>query len=120
MSQNSQENTRTRASLLTKLQAVSRMQLYIYIYFFSIRVFFHEHSRFTWQQGKGEAISLTPLYLFHLLNRRVDISRMIAKESSPLHIASTLTRNGNFRSERKSLTTNSPALCNCTENETPV
>ena len=94
--------------------------LYIYIYFFSIRVFFHEHSRFTWQQGKGEAISLTPLYLFHLLNRCVDISRMIAKESSPLHIASTLTRNGNFRSERKSLTTNSPALCNCTENETPV
>ena len=26
--------------------------------FFSICVFFHEYSRFTWQQGKGEAISL--------------------------------------------------------------
>ena len=25
-------------------------------------VFFHEHSRFKDQQGKGEAISLSPLY----------------------------------------------------------
>ena len=30
-------------------------------HFFSIWVFFHEHSQFTGQQGKGEAISLTPL-----------------------------------------------------------
>ena len=28
-------------------------------HFFSIWVFFHENSRFTWQQGKGEAICLT-------------------------------------------------------------
>ena len=28
--------------------------------FFSIWVYFHEHSRFTGQLGKGEAISLTP------------------------------------------------------------
>ena len=28
--------------------------------FVSIWVFFHEHSQFTGQQGKGEAISLTP------------------------------------------------------------
>ena len=26
---------------------------FIYIYFFSIRVFFHRHWRFTWQKGKG-------------------------------------------------------------------
>ena len=32
------------------------------IFFLSIWVFFHEHSRFTGQQGKGEAISLTLLY----------------------------------------------------------
>ena len=30
--------------------------------FFSIWVFFHKHSRFTGQQGKGEGISLTLLY----------------------------------------------------------
>ena len=30
-------------------------------------VFFHEHSRFTGQQGKGEAIFLSPLYHFHPL-----------------------------------------------------
>ena len=28
--------------------------------FLSVWVFFHEHSRFTGQKGKGEAISLTP------------------------------------------------------------
>ena len=28
--------------------------------FFFLWVYFHEHSRFTGQQGKGEAISLTP------------------------------------------------------------
>ena len=28
---------------------------------------FHEHSRFTWRRGKGEAIFLTPLYHFHPL-----------------------------------------------------
>ena len=37
--------------------------------FFSIWVLFHEHSWFTGQQQKGEAISLTLLYHFHLLHR---------------------------------------------------
>ena len=36
--------------------------------FFSFWVFFHEHSRFTGLQGKGKAISLTPLYYFHPLH----------------------------------------------------
>ena len=36
-----------------------------FFFFFSIWVFFHEHSRFTGQQGKGEGIYLTPLYHFH-------------------------------------------------------
>ena len=31
-------------------------------------VFFHEHSRFTGLQGKGKAISLTPLYYFYPLH----------------------------------------------------
>ena len=51
---------------------------------FSIWVFYHEHSRFTGQQGKGEAISLTPLYHFHLLQRHLQhlgISRVITAES---------------------------------------
>ena len=47
--------------------------------------------------GEGEAISLSPLYHFHLLHRHLDISRAITAESSPLHIA--------IVSERKSLTT---------------
>ena len=43
------------------------------VVFFCIWVFFHEHSQFTGQQGKGEAISLSPLYHFHLLHRHLDI-----------------------------------------------
>ena len=52
--------------------------------FFSISVFFHEHSQFTGQQEKGEAISLIPLYHFHPLYRHLDITRGITAESSPL------------------------------------
>ena len=64
--------------------------------FFSVRVFFHEHSRFTGQQEKGESISLTPLYHFHPLHRHLDISRAITAENSPLHIASSQTGTGNL------------------------
>ena len=55
-------------------------------------VFFHEHSRFTGQQGKGEGVYLTPLYHFHLVQGHLVISRAISAESSPLHIASCRTR----------------------------
>ena len=65
-------------------------------FFFSIWVFFHEHSRFARQQGKGEGIYLTPLYHFHPLHGHLDISRAIAAESSPLHIAGSRTRTGNY------------------------
>ena len=47
-------------------------------------------------RGRGEAIYLTLLYHFHLLHRHLDISREITAESSPLHIASSRTRTGNF------------------------
>ena len=68
----------------------------LFFFFFSIWVFFHGHSRFTGQQGKGEATSLTPLYHFDPLHRHLDISRAITPESSPLHIASSWTRTGNL------------------------
>ena len=64
--------------------------IYIYVYiciFFSIWVFFHDHSQFTGLQGKREGIYLTPHYHFHPLHRHLDISRAITAESSPLHIA---------------------------------
>ena len=67
-----------------------------FFFFFSIWVLFHEHSRFTGQQGKGEGIYLTPLYHFHPLHRHLDISRAITAESSPLHIAGSRTRTGNL------------------------
>ena len=64
--------------------------------FFSIWLFFYEHSRFTGQQGKGEGIYLTRLYHFHPLHRHLDISWAITAESSPLHIAGSRTRTGNL------------------------
>ena len=63
-------------------------------FFFSIGVFFHEHSRITGLQGKGEGISLTPHYHFHPLHRHLDISRAITADSAPLHIGSCRTRTG--------------------------
>ena len=64
------------------------------IYIFSIWILFHEHSQFTGQQEKGEAISLTSLYHFHPLHRHLDISRAITAGSSPLHLASSRIRTG--------------------------
>ena len=59
---------------------------FLFVYFFSIWVFFQEHSRFTGQQGKGKAVSLGPLDHFHQLHIHLYISRAITAESSPLHI----------------------------------
>ena len=51
-----------------------------YIYqtkqFFFYLCFFHEHSRLTGQQEKGEGIYLTPLYRFHLIHRHLDIMKL--------------------------------------------
>ena len=62
--------------------------------FFSIWVFFHNHSRITGLQGKGEGIYLTPYYRFQPLSRLLNISWAISAESSPLHIGSSQTRTG--------------------------
>ena len=69
---------------------------FIFSFFFSIWVFFHEHSRITGLQGKRDGISLFPLYQFHPLHRHLDISQAITAESSPLQIASSQTRPGNL------------------------
>ena len=47
-------------------------------------------------EWKGKGISLTPDQHFHPRHRHLDISRAISAESSPLHIASSRTRNGNI------------------------
>ena len=60
--------------------ALSRVFLFC---FFFYRVFFHEHSLFTGQQAKKQAISLTSLYHFHPLHRHQDISQVITAESLP-------------------------------------
>ena len=64
-------------------------------YFFYV-VFFHEHSRFTGQQGKEDASSLTPLSYFPPFHRHLDISRAISFESSSLQVAGSRTRTKNL------------------------
>ena len=70
-------------SLINKLiLAVVFMTLVFFCFlFFSMWVFFHEHSRITRLQGKGEGISLTPHYHFHSLHGHLDISRAITAEN---------------------------------------
>ena len=83
--------------ILLKISQYSQQNLnFFFLFFFSIWVFFHEHSRITGLQGKGEGISLTPHYHFHSFHRQLDITRAITAESSPLHIASSRTRTGNL------------------------
>ena len=64
--------------------------------FFFYLGFFHDHSRITRLQGKGEGIFLAPHYQFHLLHGYLDICRAIISDSFPLHIASSQTRTGNY------------------------
>ena len=64
--------------------------------FFSIWVFFNDHSGITGLQGKGDSISLTPHYHFHPLQRHLDISRAITAEISPLHTGNSRTWTGNL------------------------
>ena len=74
-----------------------KLKLLFFLFFSICFFFFHEHSRFTGQQGKGEDIYLTPLYHFYPLHRHLDISRAVTAESSPLHIAGSRTRTRNLR-----------------------
>ena len=78
----------------TLLKQNSIVVVFLWIFFFSIGVFFHNYSRITGLQGKGEGISLIPHYHFHQLHRYLDIRRAISAESSPLHIGSSRTRTG--------------------------
>ena len=57
---------------------------------FFIWVFFHKNTQFTGQQGKGESISLTPLYHYHPLHRHLEVNQAIIAESSPQNIAKFL------------------------------
>ena len=72
-------------------------------FLFSIWFFFHEHLWITELQRKGEGVSLTPHYQFHLLQKHLDIGPAITAESSPLHIASSRnrTRNHWFMTRRR-------------------
>ena len=45
---------------------------------------------FTGQQGKGDAIYLTPLYHFHPFHRHLEVNQVITADSLPQHIAKFL------------------------------
>ena len=68
----------------------------LFMFLFSIWFFFHKYSRFTGQQVKGEVISLYPFYHFYPLHRHLDISWVIAADSSPLRKAGSRNRTWNL------------------------
>ena len=72
------------------------VMFFCFLFFFSIWVLFHEHSRITGLQGKGEGISLTPHHHFYPLHRQLDISRAITAESSPYLLTSVLMKTSNL------------------------
>ena len=55
-------------------------------FFFSLWVFFHEHSRFTGQQEKEAGIFLTPLYHFQPFHRDLNVGCTITAESSHVFV----------------------------------
>ena len=85
----------TLQELLSRL-LVNFLSMWIDVkHFFSIWVFFREHSRMTGLQRKREGISLIPLYHSHPLHSHEDISHTITAGNPPLHIASGQARTGN-------------------------
>ena len=68
--------------------------VHFFLFFFSMGVFFHEHSQTTGLQGKEEGISLTPHYHFLPLHRHLDISPSITPTPlSRLPLSLILTEN---------------------------
>ena len=70
-----------------------------------IWAFFYEHARFTWQQWKGEGISVTPLYHFQPLYRQLDNSWSIAVELNSARSQQLVSNREPLVSERKLLST---------------
>ena len=81
--------------------------------FFSIWVFFHKHSQFTGEQGKGEAISSTSLYQFQLLDRHT-LNRQLQQRAHLCTSAHSLLPDPHQEtlfSKRKSLIVYSLLMC---------
>ena len=73
-------------------QTSRKSTLYNWIYIFFLFGFSFTHIN----DSQGNRGMGNPLYYFHPLHGHLDISRMIAADSSPLHIASSRTRTGNL------------------------
>ena len=68
---------------------------FFFVFFFFL-IFYLSGFYLKYINDSKETVFLTPLYHFHPLHRRLDISQVITAESSPLHIASRCTRTGNL------------------------
>ena len=77
-----------KAALIFKTQGINSRQNVPYSLagasrcFLFIWVFFHKYSRVAGHQGKGETISLAPLYKVHPFYRHLGIGRVITACSS--------------------------------------
>ena len=93
------KNSRRSSSTYTEslfLHLVKYNLLFFVLVFFFLSGFFLQYSRFTGQQVKWETISLYPFYHFNPLYRHLDISWVIAAESSPLRMPGSRNQTWNL------------------------
>ena len=79
--------------------------------FFSIWIFFQEHSQFTGNQRKEEAISLTPPYHYHPLHKHLEVAGWFLQRA---HLCTRQQAESNRKpwvSERKLLNTSGGCFC---------
>ena len=101
-------NNKPVVQITKNIQKCSRMK----IFFFSIRIFFHEHSRFTGQQGKGKGFSFNsslplPPALIHTLRHQ---STNYCRELTSTQSQQLNSNQKPLVSEHKSLTNKLRAL----------
>ena len=84
-----------RPSLFKRLSINRQFLVEVRSIFFSLWIFFHDHSQITGLQGKGVGISLTSHYHFQPFHRHLEISRAINVERLTLHIPGDWTRTNN-------------------------
>ena len=89
-------------SMLTEITAIPNPE--ITSHFFSTWVFVDEHSQLIGQQGKSEAISLTPPYYFHLLQRHYTLARHLLNKAHLRTKLANKLKPGTFGFWAKSLT----------------
>ena len=81
-------------------ETLSHLKQSVFLPFF-YQAFFQEYSQFSVEQGKGEAIFLTPLYHFHPLHRHLDVSRLVPQSNRERLDSEGMSLTTNLRTQKQ-------------------